>query len=267
MLVPLRGKTRKATAHTTTATTHLTKTRKMGGGTGSRGRIRVSEFGPMLRSLIMLAQHLYRCKVMTEWPYPNDVEEQGMAMEAWTAACKVKNVHMEFDEDILKLITTRASQVRGELKTKSRPLVAYKFGLHESKGPNGVRELRDKVEALLDGSSYIFKVIARTGLYQHPIIQALINEMWFANKNDEGVIHGEYFTPRIPLVTIAMVVTAIQCSLEEWQTGQKTDIQFTETMYASHFENHLRALEQFERKTKDLKIMPKIQKKLLKKAR
>ncbi|EPQ49844.1 hypothetical protein GLOTRDRAFT_51519 [Gloeophyllum trabeum ATCC 11539] len=263
-----RGQTRGAPAQTTSATTRLTKTRKLTGSAGSRGRIGLSQFGPVLRSVISLAQYIYRCKIMTEWPYPNDVEEQGMAMEAWTAACKAKNLHVEFDEDALKLITTRASQVRGELKTKARPLAAYEYNLREGKGQDGVRALRDKVEALLDGSTFVFKdPVGRTGLYQHPIIQALINEMWFANKKDEGIVHSEFFSPRIPLVTIAMVLTAIQCSLEEWQTGQKTDIPFTETAYSSHFENHLRALEQFHQKTKDLKIMPQIQMKLRRKAR
>lgn len=54
---------------------------------------------------------------------------------------------------------------------------------------------------------------ARTGIYESPIIQEIINITWFANKSDEGIEYGAYFQNGIPLVTIALVLTAVSSFL------------------------------------------------------
>ena len=54
---------------------------------------------------------------------------------------------------------------------------------------------------------------ARTGIYEHPIIQELLNVGWFANKQDEGIIYGTYFRSGIGLVTIALILTVVCISL------------------------------------------------------
>lgn len=114
----------------------------------------------------------------------------------------------------------------------------------------------------------------------HPIIQSVINETWYANRTDEGIMYAEYFESMvtmerrgecarkgIPLMTIALVLTAVQCALDEWITGQRTDIQFTESAYAQKFDAQLTALETFDSKTKDLDVVARIRVNLLKRAR
>jgi len=51
----------------------------------------------------------------------------------------------------------------------------------------------------------------RSGVYQAPIIQKVINSMWFANKRNEGVVFDEYFRP-FPKVGLALVLTAVAIS-------------------------------------------------------
>ncbi|KDQ60096.1 hypothetical protein JAAARDRAFT_126234 [Jaapia argillacea MUCL 33604] len=34
---------------------------------------------------------------------------------------------------------------------------------------------------------------ARSGMYEHPIIQQLINTMWFRDPHDEGIVYKRYF--------------------------------------------------------------------------
>jgi Domain of unknown function (DUF6532) len=48
----------------------------------------------------------------------------------------------------------------------------------------------------------------RKGLFCNKNIQKVINAMWFANKNDDGITYPEYFKP-MPDVTIALVLTAV----------------------------------------------------------
>jgi len=48
----------------------------------------------------------------------------------------------------------------------------------------------------------------RHGFLKVLIIQKVINTMWFANKNDEGIKHPMWFKP-FPLPALALVLTAI----------------------------------------------------------
>jgi len=50
------------------------------------------------------------------------------------------------------------------------------------------------------------------GFLKAPIIQKIINTMWFANKNDEGVKHHVLFKP-FPLPALALVLTAVSADV------------------------------------------------------
>lgn len=49
----------------------------------------------------------------------------------------------------------------------------------------------------------------RTGLFRNKNIQKIINAMWFANKQDEGVVYHEYFNP-FSDVALALVLTGVR---------------------------------------------------------
>jgi hypothetical protein len=124
----------------------------------------------------------------------------------------------------------------------------------------------------------------RTLMYGHPAIQKIINKTWFRNKNDVGVTYPEYFKDGIALVMIALVVTAvcgyiyrclmlirqhlkIENCIDEWLTGEQVDIAFTGDRYREKFNAHLTALQNFEDETSADKVVPRIQKMMLKSAR
>jgi len=46
------------------------------------------------------------------------------------------------------------------------------------------------------------------GFLKVPIIQKIINTMWFANKNNEGIKHHTWFKP-FPLPALALVLTVV----------------------------------------------------------
>jgi hypothetical protein len=48
----------------------------------------------------------------------------------------------------------------------------------------------------------------RRGIYNHLIIQKVVNKMWFKNKRDEGIVYPDYFNP-IPIPAIALILTAV----------------------------------------------------------
>ncbi|KAI9432585.1 hypothetical protein H4582DRAFT_1857737 [Lactarius indigo] len=78
--------------------------------------------------------------------------------------------------------------------------------------------------------------------YRHPIIQQCINVVWFGDRNGDGVRFSNEFNP-IPYETIALVLTAIECCLDEWSNGLQTKLPFTYERYKVTYASHLTALK------------------------
>ena len=58
----------------------------------------------------------------------------------------------------------------------------------------------------------------------------------------------------------------IECCIDEWITGIKTDIPFSTALYKDVYEDHIRCLERFNKITKQL-ILPNILVKLYNRGR
>lgn len=124
----------------------------------------------------------------------------------------------------------RGSQVRGELITKTRPLVKGYFGFRSGKDEDDVDHNRDIVEHLKFKYGYMYAVCTvrfvysplrtaadsamlqdsdeHVGLCESRLVQEIINAMWFVNRFDEGVTESNFFKP-LQAVTIALVFTAV----------------------------------------------------------
>jgi hypothetical protein len=105
------------------------------------------------------------------------------------------------------------------------------------------------------------------------------NDMWFANRNDEGIIYHQYFNP-FPVKTMALMLAGsgcrephlschifiqlitrtgqVECCIDEWITGVKEDIKFSLAGYASVYQAHLESLMRFEERTAAYKLLEKI---------
>ena len=50
----------------------------------------------------------------------------------------------------------------------------------------------------------------KTGIFRVPLLQTIINKVWFKNKEDDGVIHPEFSEKdALPIATIAFVQTVV----------------------------------------------------------
>ncbi|SJK99346.1 uncharacterized protein ARMOST_02639 [Armillaria ostoyae] len=256
---------RKAPPATTSVeTTRVIKSTKVLTG-GTRGCTRASDFDELTKAVLEDAITVYKGKLFTHGAFLDRSEEYDLAVESFVFVCKTQKIQMEIEDDLMKLITQRSSQARGECKSKARPLVAPAFGINPERP---LREVRNKVEDLLDRMNFLYKdPVARTGLFQNQIISVLINTIWFKNKNDEGANNPYFLQDGIPLPTIALVFTVIECCLDEWQTGQHVDVQFTAASYKEKYNGHLKTLQDFDQRTKEVGIIPKLRYSLAKKAR
>ena len=86
--------------------------------------------------------------------------------------------------------------------------------------------------------------------------------MWFKNKRSEGIIYPDLFSP-IPVPSIALILTAvssymnyynvstnlstqqIECNLDKWISGTKTDVTFWADDYRAIYDSHLLSLASF----------------------
>ncbi|KAI6095823.1 hypothetical protein EV401DRAFT_2083474 [Pisolithus croceorrhizus] len=124
-------------------------------------------------------------------------------------------------------------------------------------------------EGLKEGTNFAFKVTQhmaakedmRRGFLKAPLIQKIVNTMWFANKHDDGVVLHNHFKP-FPYPALALVLMAIECCIDEWMTGMQTDIPFTIQEYRAAYESHLKCLQAFEDATKTYNVLPSICSKL-----
>ncbi|TFK53194.1 hypothetical protein OE88DRAFT_1627002, partial [Heliocybe sulcata] len=243
------------------------KARKLTNG-GSRGRPRGKDWDHVTWQILNDAWGYFRARLSTENPYPGQ-EDEDWAGEAWVKACQQRGVEMELEDDLAKTIIQRGSQIRGKLKTAAELLVPQAYGLRSSSDEEDVRANHDKV-ARLTGDKPLFYYEdpdRRRRMYEHPIIQSLINVTWFAKKNDTGVQYPEYFKGGIPLVTVGLVLTAVECVLDEWATGTRNRKDFSEKAYKEVFEGHCKRLEQFRKETRQLRVLKHIRSSLLRNAR
>ena len=108
--------------------------------------------------------------------------------------------------------------------------------------------------------------------------------MWFKNKDDDGVIHPEFSeNDIIPMATVAFVLTVVSFKLiyinisfifyqiennfDEWVTGEHNDVPFTAAAYKEKYCAHLKRITEFEKKTRDANIIPRLLRHMLKTAR
>ncbi|KAG1784954.1 uncharacterized protein HD556DRAFT_1250576, partial [Suillus plorans] len=224
-----------------------------------RQRLKASDFNEVTQDLLAIATSIYRCLVVTREPFPQTlISETLLAKEAWREASKLAGLTIQLTPSLVKMMTRRTSQVRGELKTKMRALTASFFGFRTSQSIATMTHNRDLAESLKDGTCFVFKDWEKkSGIYKTGLIQSAVNDMWFANRNDEGVIYSKYFDP-LPVKLLALILTAIECCLDEWITGMKEDIKFSSTAYTPVYLVHLSSLQRFDERTSHYKLLEKI---------
>ncbi|KAG2144967.1 hypothetical protein BD769DRAFT_1347089, partial [Suillus cothurnatus] len=102
----------------------------------------------------------------------------------------------------------------------------------------------------------------KSGIYKSDLIQSGINDMQFVNCINEGIVYAEYFDP-LPMKMMVLVLTVIECYIDEWATGVRKDIKFALVTYSPVYLVHLESLQRFEERTSAYKLWGKISVNLL----
>ncbi|KAI6166686.1 hypothetical protein EDD17DRAFT_1855258 [Pisolithus thermaeus] len=215
---------------------------------------RTRDYNDVTQEFMMTAIGEYRACLCAEAPMPNHIAETSLLDVSWVQACKATGVNLDRTPQLAKIVTGRGSQVCGQLKTKLRPLIKAIFGFHSSQSKSAVKKNQSLAEGLKEGMNFAFKAL---GFLKAPLIQKIINTMWFVNKHDDSIRFHKHFKP-FPYPALALVLTAIECCIDEWTMGIQVDIPFTIQEYRGTYDSHLKCLQAFEEATKTHNVLPAI---------
>ncbi|KAJ7657293.1 hypothetical protein DFH06DRAFT_1328111 [Mycena polygramma] len=127
-----------------------------------------------------------------------------------------------------------------------------------SLGSSGTPQIVSHI-AWLTGKKSVFKfggidLVKRTydqqQPYGAPVYKAVITKQWFDTKQSEGVrsISCQYFVDA-PGPTITLVTGAYENALQEWSTGVRIKMKYSEEGFASRYEHHRAALLNLQTKS------------------
>ncbi|KAJ7712831.1 hypothetical protein DFH07DRAFT_763371, partial [Mycena maculata] len=225
----------------------------------SGGRPRAKDLDERTKEYATTAMDLYRCYISTLVAFPDNLIDHQLLNRAWDTTCEQMGERLPLTPTVAKLITNRGPQVRGEVKTKVKPLVELLYGFKTGQNKKTIARNRKIAEDLKENSTFAFKhVKEKTGLYKHTIFQMAVNAMWFANRKDDGPRHPDLFSPSLPVEAFALVLTAVENSIDEYLTGIRMDVPFTSNDYRSVYEGHLKSLREFAEHTAKYQILDKI---------
>ncbi|EIW74505.1 hypothetical protein CONPUDRAFT_160207 [Coniophora puteana RWD-64-598 SS2] len=99
---------------------------------------------------------------------------------------------------------------------------------------------------------------ARRYIYCGPVIQNLLNEVFFQDRDDDAIRCRDFYEP-FPKLALALIMTAIDCAIDEWHTGKRGRITFSETAYRPVYKTYLEDLNRFELEGLQHNILGKLQ--------
>ncbi|KAJ8486759.1 hypothetical protein ONZ45_g14560 [Pleurotus djamor] len=228
----------------------------------SSTRPKLADYPPDTQEILLRTIQLWRLRLFTTNAFPTVQDEAAWVGELWTEACKQLNATCTLEAKASRLITSRTSHTRGEVKTKVKPFVASTFELEAGQNPKLIAKMRKRVELLKEESHFTYAErnkdpSKRKGLYKGKILQKCVNAIWFANRRDEGITYAKSFSP-LPIPALALILTAIENCLDEWATGVYTSLDFAAADYEAIYNDHLSALKELDKESKDIGLLTNI---------
>ncbi|KAH9954062.1 hypothetical protein BC827DRAFT_80350 [Russula dissimulans] len=191
-----------------------------------------------------IARSLYRCYLSCKDAFPSPDTKIEWERAAWNEACAREGVHPnQLPQD--GPFADRSMKVLHDMKMKIMHHIESFYGFDTSRAPEVISRNARHARALLTAMAFIYREPTSGGTprhpYRHPIIQKAINTIWFQNKDSDGIVFHELFTP-IPIQTMALVLTVIECCIDEWTDGTRQPSNWDEARYKAVYISHVSSL-------------------------
>ncbi|KAL0565901.1 hypothetical protein V5O48_016119 [Marasmius crinis-equi] len=197
-----------------------------------------------------LATRLFSARLVAVNPLPKQITSPGsignprdvLAIHSWNEAARlVFQDHGLFDVtsvtpsmEQLKLIKNRDVWIHGRFKNAARSGAVSQFGFkiqieEDIELKDMASDNEDLLESLKTKDAFVFQDVILKALY-----------------NDEtklvGIVVQHIFGDLMPLPVIALVTTAIECALDEYDKGVRRPVKFKADKYHTVYSHHLRQL-------------------------
>lgn len=140
----------------------------------SKGRPKASDYADDVQDILDSATTHYKVDLLRFDPYPDRTHELAWAKTSWGTANKVCDLKIAHNGELVKMvsslttwfilcsysiqITCRGSHLRGEIKTKVKPLVASMYGFEVPTNETIHARNRKLVEELKEQYTFLYKV-------------------------------------------------------------------------------------------------------------
>ncbi|TBU21789.1 hypothetical protein BD311DRAFT_782729 [Dichomitus squalens] len=217
-----------------------------------KGKPKASDYEAHASRMIVRACRFYSVLICTEDPFPDDEKQVLWADKAWLSVCQEVQVFYRMTDHIEQIIIERDSHARGSLRDLVRPWIESTYGMltdgTEHSRITNIATYTRLLDLHSDEPHPVFHyqdTFTPSGFALHPIIHKVIQKSWFSDATGLGIRYSTYFSP-IRNVTLALLFTAIEFCLDQWETGIfNSRLQFTEKLYRPKYNKHLRAIEEW----------------------
>ncbi|CDO77808.1 hypothetical protein BN946_scf184534.g3 [Trametes cinnabarina] len=223
---------------------------------------RKGDYEPEAQEILCEAVVLFKSYVCSQDAYPNKLTEKTWAVEAWQCAAAMLSIQMAPDHEILTVVAKYSWNLRGEVKTTARALVQGAFGFKTGLSPSSRVFNQERTAFLKRGRAFVYEIIGETmedhvGLYEAEIIQDVVNRIFYKSPTDDGIKVADVYTP-FPFVGLALVLMAIECCIDEWESGVFCKVTFSEENYSAIYQRHLQEMRSFEAESGADRILTEI---------
>ncbi|KAH9023486.1 hypothetical protein EDB85DRAFT_1984460 [Lactarius pseudohatsudake] len=181
-----------------------------------------------------VAPLVYRVYVISKDAFPTPQTKSEWAMEVWHEACEKTGLvpnpptPYELPTDNLELFINAKKMIMDAVD------IFYDFD--ERHSPDSIDRNKSLVHGLLFHMSFVFR---------NPVIQKAINVLWFRNREDDGIMFHEHFSP-MPIPAIAFIIMLIECCIDEWADGIRKETRWKEVQFQTAYETHIKMLRHFQ---------------------
>jgi len=197
-----------------------------------------------LNKVTRIAQRLYRCHLSCNDAFPSPCMKDKWLKVAWSNACERACGYSHTPPPVEELVV-ETIELLVDMKAEITNLVQSQYGFGTQQSSEMHNNNTTLAHTLLTNMAFIYREPNFGGTprhsYQHPIIQEAINIIWFPNRDGDGVIFCEHFTP-IPIKLIALALTLIECCINEWTSGIYKVSNWKEGDYKAVYDSHSKLL-------------------------